>query len=130
MQTTFTRLVERGHETQPETRKAWLFRVAYHEAILLRRRDAVGDKAVRRVAWRGNADQVRTHPTEALVQLETVEEVRAAIASLPPEQRQIVRMRVYDEKRFVDIAEELKIPIGTALGRMRAALKKLRAYLK
>jgi DNA-directed RNA polymerase specialized sigma24 family protein len=38
-------------------------------------------------------------------------------------------MRIYEEKTFATIAKELKIPLGTALGRMRAALIKLRAKL-
>jgi RNA polymerase sigma-70 factor (ECF subfamily) len=35
-------------------------------------------------------------------------------------------MRIYEEKTFATIAEELGIPLGTALARMRAALEKLR----
>ena len=38
-------------------------------------------------------------------------------------------MRIYEEKTFAVIAKELKIPLGTALGRMRAALIKLRSRL-
>jgi hypothetical protein len=38
-------------------------------------------------------------------------------------------MRIYEEKTFATIAKELKIPLGTALGRMRAATIKLRARL-
>jgi hypothetical protein len=38
-------------------------------------------------------------------------------------------MRIYEEKTFAVIAKELKIPLGTALGRMRAAMIKLRARL-
>jgi RNA polymerase sigma-70 factor (ECF subfamily) len=34
-------------------------------------------------------------------------------------------MRIYEEKTFATIAEELGIPLGTALGRMRTALQKL-----
>ena len=34
------------------------------------------------------------------------------------------------EKTFAVIAEELKIPLGTALGRMRLATKKLREALE
>jgi RNA polymerase sigma-70 factor (ECF subfamily) len=120
-------MVERGHETQETTRKAWLFRVAYHEAIAYRRREGVGDKILRRVAWHtsgaaGGAD-------EPLLRLESVQTVRDALEELPAEQRQIVRMRIYEEKTFAIIAKELKIPIGTALGRMRSALQKLKAKL-
>lgn len=127
LQITFAKMVERGHETQETTRKAWLFRVAYHEAIAYRRREGVGDKILRRVAWHtsgaaGGAD-------EPLLRLESVQTVRDALEELPPEQRQVVRMRIYEEKTFAIIAKELKIPIGTALGRMRSALQKLRAKL-
>jgi RNA polymerase sigma-70 factor (ECF subfamily) len=38
-------------------------------------------------------------------------------------------MRVYEEKTFAQISDELKIPLGTALGRMRAAMEKMRARL-
>ena len=74
---------------------------------------------LRRIAWHtsgaaGSAD-------EPLLRLESVQSVREALEELPPEQRQVVRMRIYEEKTFATIAKELKIPLGTALGRMRAA---------
>jgi len=127
LQATFTKLVERGHETQVESRKAWLFRVAYHEAMALRRRQTVGDRVYRNVAHQ--SDCIAGAADEPLVRLEAVEAVRAALEQLPPEQRQIVRMRMYEEKTFATIAKELKIPLGTALGRMRAALIKLKTRL-
>ena len=39
-------------------------------------------------------------------------------------------MRIYEEKKFVEIADELNIPLGTALGRMRSGLQKLRTSLE
>jgi RNA polymerase sigma-70 factor, ECF subfamily len=131
LQATFVKMVERGHETRASSRKAWLFRVAYHEAMAYRRREGVGSKVLRRIAdspaWHtggaaGSSD-------EPLLRLESVQAVREALKDLPAEQRQIVRMRIYEEKTFATIAKELKIPLGTALGRMRAALIKLRARL-
>jgi RNA polymerase sigma-70 factor (ECF subfamily) len=127
LQATFVKMVQRGHETQAQTRKAWLFRVAYHEAMAYRRREGVGDKVLRRVAWHTNASAGSSD--EPLLRLESVQAVREALDELPPEQRQVVRMRIYEEKTFATIAKELKIPLGTALGRMRAATIKLRAKL-
>ena len=127
LQVTFAKMVERGHETQEATRKAWLFRVAYHEAMAYRRREGVGDKVLRRVAW--HTSGVAGGADEPLLRLESVQSVREALDELPSEQRQVVRMRIYEEKTFAVIAKELKIPIGTALGRMRAALQKLKAKL-
>jgi RNA polymerase sigma-70 factor (ECF subfamily) len=127
LQATFVKMAERGHHTREDSRKAWLFRVAYHEAMAYRRREGVGDKILRRVAWHGRASSAAAD--EPLLRLEAVEAVRRALDDLPPEQRQVVRMRIYEEKTFAVIADELKIPLGTALGRMRAATIKLRAIL-
>jgi RNA polymerase sigma-70 factor (ECF subfamily) len=127
LQATFVKMVQRGHETRVESRKAWLFRVAYHEAMAYRRREGVGDKVLRRVAWHSNG--VAGAADEPLLRLEVVQAVREALDELPLEQRQVVRMRIYEEKTFATIAHELKIPLGTALGRMRAATIKLRAKL-
>lgn len=127
LQATFVKLAQRGHETREESRKAWLFRVAYHEAMAIRRREGVGDKILRRVAWHTNG--AAGPAEEPLLRLEAVELVREALDELPAEQRQVVRMRIYEEKTFAVIAKELKIPLGTALGRMRAAVIKLRVKL-
>ena len=125
LQAAFTKMVERGHETREESRKAWLFRVAYNEALVARRRQKTGKSVLERVAW--SSDLYRTD--DSLVRSEDIEQVQMAIEDLSPEQRRIVRMRIYEEKTFAVIAEELEIPLGTALGRMRAALAKLRKRL-
>jgi RNA polymerase sigma-70 factor (ECF subfamily) len=101
--------------------------VAYNEAMLLRRRQAVDDAALRRTAW--DRESVGASAEAELVQSETVERVRQAIGELSAEQQQVVWMRIYEEKTFAVIAAELGIPLGTALGRMRAAMSKLRTKL-
>jgi RNA polymerase sigma factor (sigma-70 family) len=127
LQATFVKMAQQGHQTKVESRKAWLFRVAYHEAMAIRRREGVGERVLRRVAWQSNG--AAGPADEPLLRLETVQSVREALDELPAEQRQVVRMRIYEGKTFATIAKELKIPLGTALGRMRAATIKLRARL-
>lgn len=127
LQATFVKMAERGHQSKEETRKAWLFRVAYHEAMAVRRREGVGEKVLRRVAW--HTRRAAPAADEPLIRLESVESVRRALGELPAEQRKVVQMRIYEDKSFATIANELKIPLGTALGRMRAALIKLKARL-
>jgi RNA polymerase sigma-70 factor (ECF subfamily) len=127
-QTTFTKLVEQGHTAREESLKGWLYRVAYREAMQVRRRQSVEDAARRRVAW--SREVAAESADSPLLQAEAIEKVRRAIANLPAEQQQVVRMRIYQEMTFAEIAREMGIPLGTALGRMRAALKKLRASLE
>ena len=127
-QTTFAKLAEHGHKTREESRKGWLFRVAYNEAMLVRRRQAIDEAARRRTAW--DRDSVGESAEASLVRAETIHLVRQAIQELPAEQQQVVRMRIYEDKTFATIAAELDIPLGTALGRMRTALIKLRTKLE
>ena len=127
LQNTFAKAVEVGHTAREETLKGWLFRVAFNEAMALRRRQVVRDKANRKLA---TADvPVEESPHDKVCRFETVATVRAALEKLPAEQRQVVQMRMYDQKKFIVIAQELGLPLGTVLTRMQAALKKLRASL-
>ena len=127
LQAAFAKAVEQGHNAREETRKAWLFRVAFNEAMALRRRQGVDAKAMQKVAWSHN-NKTQT-ADEPMIRFETVSSVRRAIDDLPAAQQQIVRMRIYEEKTFAVIAAELEIPLGTALARMRAAMEKLKRRL-
>jgi RNA polymerase sigma factor (sigma-70 family) len=56
-------------------------------------------------------------------------EVRAALETLSPEQRQVLEMAYYGGKTQAQIAEEISIPIGTVKTRTLAAMRKLRRVL-
>jgi RNA polymerase sigma-70 factor (ECF subfamily) len=56
-------------------------------------------------------------------------EVRQALTTLPPEQRQVLEMAYFDGKTQATIADELQIPIGTVKTRTLAAMRKLRRVL-
>ncbi len=127
LQATFAKLLEMGHATRSQSRRAWLFQVAYREAMAIRRRQAVGHRVLEQVAWM--RPQGPASGDDTLVKRETIERVRDALGNLPAAQQEIVRMKIYEEKTFAEISQDLNIPLGTALGRMRAALKNLRARL-
>jgi len=127
LQNTFSKMVEVGHTARQETLKGWLFRVAFHEAMALRRRQGVDGKAMQRLAWAGPV--VGETPDEAVCRGETVERVRSALEQLPAEQRQVVQMRIYGQQKFAAIATELGLPLGTVLTRMKLAVDKLRQKL-
>lgn len=56
-------------------------------------------------------------------------EVREALATLSPEQRQVLEMAYFQGFTQVRIAEELGIPVGTVKTRTLAAMRKLRRVL-
>ncbi len=51
------------------------------------------------------------------------------IEFLPPAQKEILKMRIFQDMSFKDIAESEEISINTALGRMRYALINLRKLI-
>lgn len=53
-------------------------------------------------------------------------DVAKLVDHLPEDQREVLKMRIYFEMSFKDIADETGVSINTALGRMRYALINLR----
>lgn len=66
---------------------------------------------------------------ERLIHSEYVGELSYGMSQLSAEQREVVRLRYWEEKSFKEIAEMTGVSINTALGRMRYALQHLRRYV-
>ncbi len=58
------------------------------------------------------------------------DEIRTAIASLPHEQAQLLRIFYFEDKTHSVIADELGLPLGTVKSRLRLAVAKLRSLLE
>lgn len=52
--------------------------------------------------------------------------VRAAVAQLPAEQLEVVRLSFFADKAHAEIASDLSLPLGTVKSRLRLALARLR----
>jgi RNA polymerase sigma-70 factor (ECF subfamily) len=50
----------------------------------------------------------------------------AEISTLPPDQAEVVRKAFFEDKTHQEIAQELKLPLGTVKSRIRLALGRLR----
>lgn len=68
-------------------------------------------------------------PAECLERKTTLEAVRQAIRALPDDLKQVVLLRVEAELTFQQIADELQLPLGTVLTRMRKATEILKKRL-
>jgi RNA polymerase sigma-70 factor (ECF subfamily) len=58
------------------------------------------------------------------------QEVREALGSLSDDQRQVLQMAYFEGMTQAQIAEQLKIPLGTVKTRTLAAMRKLRGVLE
>ena len=56
-------------------------------------------------------------------------EVRAALGTLPPEQRQVLEMAYFQGMTQIQIAEQIQIPLGTVNTRTLAAMREVRRAL-
>ncbi len=128
LQTTFAKALEAKQDVRTGSWKAWLFQVAYNEAMLLRRKEGVQQRAFKKVIA-GQPQVQESWPGDGLATRELVERVGKSLAELPPDQQEVVRRRMTDDQTFAEIAAELGLPLGTVLTRMRLAMEKLRRAL-
>jgi RNA polymerase sigma-70 factor (ECF subfamily) len=109
-----------------ETR-AFLLRLAYFLAIDAHRRRATHATAVERAADEPIAlFAVAVDPDAAAFRTALTE----ALAELPPEQRSVVHLKLWEQMTFAEIAEALEIPANTAASRYRYGVDKLQALLR
>ena len=114
--------------------RAWLFTVARNAAMDRFRRDAARREAPLEGedGRPGPADLIASAepgPAEAFYGKERERRIEAALASLSEDQREVFYLRHYSQLSFREIAELLKVPIGTVLARMSRAAARLREKL-
>jgi RNA polymerase sigma-70 factor (ECF subfamily) len=109
--------------------RAWLLTVVRNRAIDRLRAGRAS------IAIEDADDQslLRTSPNptwEAAIARQSAAELRNALESLPSEQRQAVELAYFGGNTYREIAVLTKVPLGTANGRLRLALAKLREALQ
>ena len=72
------------------------------------------------------ADLQDANVEDKLVASQILKDVKKLMNELPDSQREIVRMRFYENLSFKEIAELTNVSINTALGRMRYAIMNMR----
>jgi RNA polymerase sigma-70 factor, ECF subfamily len=111
-----------------ENLRAWIFRVAMNTA-----RDMQRSAWNRRVKPLVGEDQMltarETRPGLALEDEETMSRLRAAIAELRQEEKEVFLLRQNGNLTYEQIAEIRQAPVGTVKTQMRSALQKLRKVL-
>lgn len=67
---------------------------------------------------------------DELIEGQTQKELHLLYRSLPENQKEIIRMRFYENLSFKEISERTGVSINTSLGRMRYAILNMRRLLK
>jgi RNA polymerase sigma-70 factor (ECF subfamily) len=110
----------------------WLTSITRHRAIdQLRRRGSRPEQ--HSVAWAEvvpDAEPTINGPEQAAALAMERERVRAAIARLSEEQKQVLALAYFQGLTHSQIAEALVLPLGTVKTRIRLGMQKLREMLK
>jgi len=136
-QETFYRAFRAFHrfrgDSQPYT---WLYRIAVNLANdHLEKRARIRKREVELAALEFTDDGEPTGwdppdtaptPEEHLLQQELIEKVRALIQQMPPDYREIILLREYEEMSYEEMAEVL----GITLEAVRSRLARARAWLR
>jgi RNA polymerase sigma-70 factor (ECF subfamily) len=124
LQETFVRALERLDGVDPGHLRGWLFTVAYHQAMLSRRKKR--SKPAGPLPQSTSMPDPGAGPSQEAEREDEARRLRHLLDRLPLAQREVIRQRIYEGKRFRDIAATLHCPLNTALARMHEGLKRLR----
>jgi RNA polymerase sigma-70 factor (ECF subfamily) len=128
LQVVFVKWVESAEKVAPAARKAWLFRVAVNEASRMWRSEASTNRMLQQRGW-DQGEQVTVDvadPIDQVIRSETSQQLEDALMQLPASWQEVIRLRIHQNLTFQQIADQLEIPLGTALTRMRRAMERLR----
>lgn len=130
----FTRVWQKANTYRPEQAKVntWLVSMTRHRAIdWLRQQKVRLDHSS--LSWAEVTPESVPHanssPEQAVEATLRQEQVRSAVAQLPPEQREALALAYFKGLTHRQIAEALDQPLGTVKTRIRLAMQKLRQIL-
>jgi RNA polymerase sigma-70 factor (ECF subfamily) len=113
---------------------SWLHRIAVNQCITRQRRakvrseTALEDEAEKNAAVFALPSEVS--PARAAEHSEISVAVRKAVSALPPDLRQVVVMKEFEELTFQEISDVLDVPLSTVKSRLYTALRQLQLRLQ
>jgi RNA polymerase sigma-70 factor, ECF subfamily len=109
--------------------RSWILSTVHNRAIDSFRKERV--TTTRNVGDEGLAERIPApQRTEAEIERrDDARQVRAALTTLPEEQRRVIELAYFGGFSHTQIAELLGLPAGTVKGRMRLGLTKMRVAL-
>lgn len=135
-QDVWLRAVRNLHRFKSDNMQAWLFRIARNRVIDLRRKKKEDISLQHPLGTGEEPVTLETFlpasgpdPAGQSRHSELGRRIRAAVSTLPPDQREVFVLRMESDMPFRDIAELQGVSINTALGRIQYALRRLREAL-
>ncbi|MGE0132488.1 MAG: RNA polymerase sigma factor [Blastocatellales bacterium] len=114
---------------------SWLYRIALNAChSRLRKQNGTFEQSIDQEDGEGRkfelADAGAENLPDRLHRNQRAELVKKALQALPPEMRQVIVMKEYEELTFAEIAEVLQIPVSTVKSRVYTGLQQMRSRLE
>ncbi|HEY0461897.1 MAG TPA: sigma-70 family RNA polymerase sigma factor [Pyrinomonadaceae bacterium] len=113
---------------------SWLHRIAVNQCLTKQRRAKTRSETFlddeENEHERIFVAPLNQSPARQAEQSERLTHVRQAVNALPPELRQVIVMKEFEEMTFQEISETLQLPLSTVKSRVYTALKQLRMKLE
>ncbi len=126
------RTLKKGRYIEEGKFLSWVIRIA-HNIIIDYYRKKNKMKNVYESEEFSLFDVLHDHSLDAegeMIRQQMIQKIRILIETLPSEQKEVLKMRMYEELSFQEIAEATGVSINTALGRMRYALINIRKTIE
>jgi RNA polymerase sigma-70 factor (ECF subfamily) len=124
LQETFVQAIRYADSVSPDAFRGWLFTVAHRQAMLLQRKKKRLPVHADDIVLLGLIGEEPSNSTAD--RADDMRRVRELLNLLPNPQRAVIIARMFEGKKFREVATALGCPLNTALARMHEGLKKLR----
>lgn len=105
--------------------RAWLYKMAYHECLNKLKRAQIYGRILRLFSQ----SIPNFHSDQPIEGLEYNVELQEALLRLAPKERHIILLRIVEEHRFEEIAEQLDMSYAAVRKRYERTMKKLKSDL-
>lgn len=123
--------------TPKNTFSTWLFSIASNNGIDFIRRQKLEMVSLNTLSVRNEDDQYEyplpsdaPNPEQQLINKQRCERLREVVAQLKPRYRKVIEMRYFEELSYDEIAERMRIPLGTVKIQLRRAKMLLAEIMK
>ena len=110
------------------TFSTWLFQIATNNTIDFIRKKRLNTMSLNTSFKDGNGDTItidvqdcNLNPQEEAIKTQKIDLVRMFVTKLPPKYQRLVRLHYFDELGYLEIAKELKTPLGTIKAQLHRA---------
>jgi RNA polymerase sigma-70 factor, ECF subfamily len=135
-QLTFVRVYQRGGQFDPSRRfRPWLYGIATHQAIDLKRQDKrqrtcsldapTRSNSEREISGAASIADYRAVEVDFLERAELRDQMKAALELVGEPGRSALELIYLQGMAYRDAAEALNVPVGTVKSRVHAAIRKL-----